>query len=212
MVREDLIQFYHDKGLTSDQFWLGPEHPALENLAIEVLSKKKSKKVLEIGYQAGGFAIPLILQFKDDDDFRYTGVDSLAYANSVNGATITQYLLSQHVGETKYDFVIQDAQRFLNAQSQKYDLILIDHLKKLYPRALKSIIKKNLLADKGTIFLHDVLKRAEKAWMRCASICKLNHLTYEILSDIPAGLAVVEKGEVKKLTIVEKIIAHLKSI
>lgn len=49
MNHGDLIHYYLSKGITHEQFWIGPEHPALELLALEFLCGRESKFVLEIG-------------------------------------------------------------------------------------------------------------------------------------------------------------------
>ena len=44
----------------------------LEERAINLLSEMPRARVLEIGYQSGGFAVPVILAMRDRSDFSVT--------------------------------------------------------------------------------------------------------------------------------------------
>ena len=51
-----LAEYYAALGYTSDQRPIGLKHPYLENYALRLIEKFLRARVLEIGYQAGGFA------------------------------------------------------------------------------------------------------------------------------------------------------------
>ncbi len=193
MNHSELSQYYLDQGLRKEEFWIGPEHPALEEFAIKYLKQSSSKVVLEIGYQAGGFAAPIIYNFKDYESFIYLGIDNLSYVNSVNGDMIATFLSSKGVKPEKFKFMAGDAKVLVSKLNQKYDLILLDHLKQLYPRELKLIFSNNMLASNGIIMAHDILDKASEPWKKCVRLCARHGYTWEIYEEIPAGLAVIKK-------------------
>ena len=49
-TRQHLSEYYTSLGLTPEQWHVGPEHPYLEEYAIDILSRLPSARVLEIGY------------------------------------------------------------------------------------------------------------------------------------------------------------------
>ena len=73
----------------------------------------------------------------------------------------------------------------------RFDLILIDHLKSLYPRELRTILARELLAEDGVILLHDVLHKAATPWDRCTRLCTRFGYSWELYPEIPAGAALV---------------------
>ena len=91
-IRNALARHYQKEGVPDDAWHIGPEHPALERAALEVLETLVGRHVVEIGFQAGGFAVPIIFALHRDPRFRYVGVDNLAYTNSVRPATIEEFL------------------------------------------------------------------------------------------------------------------------
>lgn len=191
MSHSDLIQYYLSKGIRQEQFWIGSEHPALELLALEFLCGRESKFVLEVGYQAGGFAVPVIRELYDEEGFHYTGIDNLSYRNAVNGQLIADFLGEQGMSSEKYQFLVGDASELLMATRKKFDLILVDHLKALYLRELRLIIAHQLLAEGGMIILHDVLQKAADPWDKCARLCKRMGYAWELHPEIPSGAAVI---------------------
>ncbi|MEE9611612.1 MAG: class I SAM-dependent methyltransferase [Desulfatiglandales bacterium] len=193
MSHDDLTHYYLSKGIAREHFWIGPEHPALEQLALGSLCDRdrESKLVLEIGYQAGGFAVPVIRELYDEEGFHYTGIDNLSYRNAVSGRLISDFLGEQGLSSEKYQFLVGDASEFLMATRKKFDLILIDHLKALYLRELRIIITHQLLAEGGVIILHDVLQKAADPWKKCKKLCARLGYNWELHPEINAGAAVI---------------------
>lgn len=194
MIHEKLREFYIARGLTADDFWIGSEHPALEDVALELLKPMASKSVLEIGYQAGGFAVPLIIENLHDPAFRYLGIDNLQYRNALSGGLIREFLLRHGANEDKFLFLQDDATGFLMRCTDRFDLILVDHVKRLYPEALRVILSRSLIARGGCILLHDVENKASEAWYSCVRICRAFGYQYELLPDVPEGLALLRPG------------------
>lgn len=191
-----LSHYYLDLGLSPDQFCLGPEHPGLENLALEILGSFESHRVLEIGYQAGGFAVPLILELGNSRSFHYVGVDNLAYTNAVTGELVRSFLTEGHsLPEDRFEFHQTTAGKFLMKCEGQFDLILIDHLKKLYPRTLLLVFARQLLADDGAVLMHDVLDRAADPWRSCIRICSAFGYCWEIRDEVPGGVGVIRSHE-----------------
>jgi hypothetical protein len=56
-----LQQYYASLGLPEAAWLVGPEHPAIEELALAVLATTRGARILEVGVQSGGFAVPVIL-------------------------------------------------------------------------------------------------------------------------------------------------------
>lgn len=189
-----LAEYYAKLGLPPNKWHIGPEHPHLENYALKLLKQLSRAYVLEIGYQAGGFAIPVILEMKDYRNFNYVGIDNGAYPNSVEPLILDNYLKSYQV-MGKYTFYWGDAKEILKGlKHQKFDLILLDHAKQFYAREFYTLISKDMLSLDGYILLHDVLEKAEPAWKECEWICRSFNFTWQIVEDIPGGLAVVKRN------------------
>lgn len=189
-----LSDYFASDGLPDKKWHIGPEHPLLENYAIDLLEKGgASKRVLEIGYQSGGFAVPIILYFHKDDRFRYTGIDNHSYENAVSAATIEQYL-SLRGAIKRYAFHEGDASVCLKKlRGSSFDLILIDHYKPLYPRELSILLGNGMLAEGGCILFHDVLGRASGIWKQCEILLGWYGLSSTIIPEIPGGLAVARQ-------------------
>lgn len=195
MMTIDLNGWYLRNGVHEGEFCVGPEHPAMENLAISFLEGRSTKRVLEIGYQSGGFAIPIITQLAKFPGFHYTGIDNLEFHSNRPGGWNLSHLSSCldefEVPKTAYDFHTGDAKEFLARCREKYDLILIDHLKALYVRELRAILQRKLVQPTGCLLLHDVNKRADQAWEDCKKWCQCFHCSWTVHDDVASGLAVV---------------------
>lgn len=186
-----LVSFYASRGLGRDRFWLGDEHPALERAALELLAGSPSMRVLEVGYQAGGFAAPVLEALHTEPGFHYTGLDSLVYQNAVPPGLLAEYLLERDVARDRFELVTSDAWDFLMTTSERFDLVLVDHVKGLYRRDLETILARGLVAGGGVILLHDVLAKAAAAWVDCVKVAERYGCSWEIRADVPAGLAIV---------------------
>jgi SAM-dependent methyltransferase len=195
-THETLARYYLDRGLSEDQFCLGEEHPGLENLALALLRESDSRRVLEIGYQSGGFAVPLILELNETVGFRYVGLDNFAYPNAVETDVVRDFLAEANTDRRQnFEFRQISAGRFLMHCREQFDLILIDHVKKLYPRTLLLIFARRLVAPEGVILLHDVLGCAAGPWRRCIAICSTFGYCWEIVDDVPGGVAIIRPGD-----------------
>jgi len=149
--------------------------------------------VLEVGYQAGGFAIPLILAMRDRPDFSYLGIDSLTYGTAVSGPVLARYLEREGV-RRGYEFAVGDAGEFVAKRATPdFDLVLIDHDKRLYPRELRTLLRRGLVSGTGCVLMHDVLGKARRVWDDCAVIARAGGYEYSIVADVPEGLAVVRR-------------------
>lgn len=195
MILDELRAFYENQGLTSADYHIGPEHPGLEEKAIQLIQEHQSPKILEIGYQSGGFSAPIILNLCGKRGFSYEGIDNMQFNELINSkwhtGLLTDFLLSKGVDKYCFNFHIGDSGKFLKRCNDQYDFILIDHLKVLYPRELKMILKKRLIKKNGVIFLHDVLSKAREAWQKCSKICDAYRCPYEIDESIISGLAIL---------------------
>lgn len=189
-----LADYYQGLGFSSKQWHIGSEHPKLEEYAIELLQKMHHPRVLEVGYQAGAFSVPVISAGRALPGFSYLGIDSLAYENSVNGQVIEGYLKREGISHG-YRFAVGDAGHFLETLPQKppFDMILIDHYKPLYAREFHTVLKRGLLSDSGVVLMHDILNKARQAWSDCQRIARAYGYTWTINSDIPEGLAIIRK-------------------
>jgi predicted O-methyltransferase YrrM len=189
-----LEEYYSGLGYGPDQWHIGQEHPHLENFAIYLLKQLRTARVLEIGYQAGGFAVPLILEMRKRRDFHYVGIDNGAYPNAVDPQVIVDYLKLQNV-TCDFNFHRGDAKEVLGRLApQEFDLILVDHYKPLYFREFYEIASKRFLAPGGYILFHDVTQKAEKAWRQCKFICRAFGFSWQIVETVPGGLAVAERS------------------
>ena len=201
-----LQEYYEDLGLPDSHWHIGPEHPALENYALRLLADLPQARVLEVGYQSGGFAVPVILAMQDRPGFEYLGIDSLDYDNSVDGSTIARFLRDQGITEG-YDFAAGDAGQYLRKLSHRqFDLILVDHYKPLYARELLIILRHRLISPGGYILFHDVLGEASGAWKDCARVCDAYGYVWSIAQDVPEGLALVRQDrEVRCIPLLQRL-------
>ncbi|MDP2382644.1 MAG: class I SAM-dependent methyltransferase [Nitrospirota bacterium] len=186
-----LLEYYQSLGLSASQWHVGPEHPYLEEYVIRLLRTLPAVRVLEIGYQSGGFAVPVILAMQGRSGFDYLGVDSLRYANAVHGGIIADYLKTQGV-TSGFQFIESDASKFLSRKhSGQFDLILIDHYKPLYPRELLAVFASDRLGPQGVVLLHDISGRARGVAVLCEAIASAYGYTWAVVEEVPEGLAVL---------------------
>lgn len=190
-MHEELTRYYLERGLDRPQFWHGPEHPALEQVALRLLDARASRRVLEVGYQAGGFAAPIVASLHRAPGFHYTGLDSLAYPNAVSSDLLAGFFRRQGVPVDRFRLLTVDAWDFLMECPETFDLVLIDHVKSLYPRELETLLARRLLAGDGVVLLHDVLEKAAEAWMRCVGVCASFGCRWHVEEGVPGGLAIV---------------------
>jgi len=188
-----LSEYYRAEGILPGKWHIGAEHPKLEEYALEVLRTLPRARVLEIGFQAGGFAVPVIKAMHARPDFLYVGVDSLVYDNAVPGDLIAAYLKSEGITSV-YRFLQTDAQSFLSkSQVEEFDLILIDHFKPLYPEDLLTTVRNGLLSPYGAILMHDVLGEARAVAPLCEVIARAYGYSWTVTAIVPAGLAVLRR-------------------
>ena len=189
-----LAEYYTRSGLPAGSWLVGPEHPALEELGIRILSNTASARILELGVQSGGFAVPVILACAHRDGFAYTGVDNLAYTNAVPLHHIADYLTLRGVTRG-LRFVEGDSGPVVQtASSHAYDLILIDHFKPRYPIDFYAICSRDLLSEDGSIVLHDVLGNAAAHWEACKRVCRAFGYDWTIDATVPEGAAIVRRA------------------
>ena len=205
-----LSEYYQGLGYPGSRWHIGREHPHLEEYAIRLLHGMPRAKVLEVGYQAGGFAVPVILAMRGRPDFTYLGIDSMAYENAVGGKVIAQYLRDHDVIGC-YEFVERDAGEFLARMPlQQFDLVLIDHSKSLYPREFRTLVRRGLVSPYGYTMFHDVLGEAREVWRDCVVIARSSGYSWSIVSEIPEGLAVVrQEGLPQGITWLQCVERHL---
>jgi hypothetical protein len=194
MSTMELTEYYKALGLPDEAWHLGPEHPELERLALRVLGGSARARILEIGVQSGGFAVPVILDSAGRPGFSYTGVDALKYTNAVPLGLIADYLDQRRItGPIR--FVEGDSTQALSAMTaDSFDLILLDHYKAKYALDLHIVCARELLNAEGTIIVHDVLAHAARAWSICERVCRAFGYTWTIESGVPNGAAIVRRG------------------
>jgi len=195
-MTSSLAEYYQSLGFPASKWHVGAEHPRLEQYAIRLLQTLPGARVLEIGYQAGGFAVPVIRAMQGRRDFGYLGVDSLDYGNAVRGDVIAAYLKSHGIA-SGFQFVETDAYEFLSQNRHgRFDLVLIDHYKPLYPRDLLAVVRAGLVSPQGVILLHDILGRARAVASLCEAIARAYGYTWMVTNEVPEGLAVLRHGGV----------------
>lgn len=181
-------------------YHIGKEHPALEQVALTWLRQAPRQHVLELGYQAGGFAVPLITALASSPTFRYCGVDSLAYPNAVPVEALYDYL--HHEGlDAPVRFHQSSVGTFLCTSLVKpYDLVLMDHAKRDYPLDLWWLLRRGWVAPNGVVLLHDVLGKAKGpiTWL-CHFLATLYGYSWDIRTDVPEGLAVLQRPKGRRL-------------
>jgi predicted O-methyltransferase YrrM len=188
-----LAEYYKDLGFPPSAWHIGPEHPALERVVLRLLNNAPAARVLEIGYQSGGFAVPIVLALHARPGFQYVGIDSLAYSNAVPGDVIARFLRAQGVKDG-FEFVTGDAGQVLRRfPPRPFDLVLIDHYKPLYPRELLAVARRGFVGADGVVVLHDVLGRARSVCGTCRAICRAWGFDWTVTAEVPEGLAVARR-------------------
>jgi len=191
---ESLADYYRRLGLAEDAWHVGPEHPSLEQLALRILAESDGARILEVGVQSGGFSVPVILEVFRRKGFAYTGIDNLAYTNAVPLRLIEVYLRQSGVAGP-LRFLEGDSTSLLRAEGpSSYDFILLDHYKPKYPIDLYVICARELLSERGTIVLHDVLAHAAPQWRICQQICRAFGYVWTIDEDVFQGAAIIRRG------------------
>jgi predicted O-methyltransferase YrrM len=189
-----LEDYYARLGLPPDAWHVGPEHPSLEELGVRLLGVTRQARILEIGVQSGGFAVPVILEMANRAGFSYTGVDSLDYTNAVPLKLVAGYLASRGVTE-HLRFIEGDSTAALRTlAARSYDLILLDHYKPKYPLDLFEICARDLLSGDGAIVLHDTMAHAAAAWKVCERVCRAFGYRWTMDTDVVNGAAIVRRG------------------
>lgn len=188
----ELAAYYQALGYAPSRWHIGAEHPMLEEHAVRLVGERPRARVLEVGYQAGGFAVPVILALHARPGFAYVGVDSMAYGSAVGAAVIGKYLAERGV-TSGYEFVASDAGPFLRRVPPAFDLVLIDHDKRLYPRDLRTVLRRDLVSADGLVLLHDVLGKARRVWHDCLAIARAYGWSPQIVDEVPEGLAVLRR-------------------
>ena len=192
---QTLQKYYQCKGFSPKQYHIGAEHPALENFFLQFTKEMTRLHIMEIGFQSGGFAVPVILANEKHLDFTYLGIDSGEYESAVDGGVISTYLEGHNV-KCNCEFVKADSGSYLKKMPYRtYDLILIDHYKPLYLRDFYTIARRKLVSPDGYVLFHDVLGRAKSVWEQCKKICIAFGFKWEIVDSVPGGLAVVSYGQ-----------------
>jgi predicted O-methyltransferase YrrM len=193
-VHERLGRFYAAAGQPPEAWHVGPEHPALEAAALELLDTVRGRRVLEIGVQAGGFAAPLILAAGQQPGFHYTGVDNHAYPNAVPFVLLERFL--HEAGATAdVRLVAADAQSFLAGPAgDGFDLVLLDHFKPRYPGDLQQLLARRFVRPGGVVLLHDVRGVAAEEWRVCQRVAAAYGWTAAVREEVPGGLAVLRQG------------------
>lgn len=190
----DIRAYYEQAGLPDDAWHIGPEHPGLEQLALRVIEAHSAARLLELGVQSGGFAIPVILATWQTPNFSYAGVDNLEYTNAVPLTLVERYLRQEGV-TAPLRFVEGDSTSvLLSMPPHSYDFILFDHYKPKYPIDLYHVFSRDLLRDGGAIILHDVLTHAAPDWVVCREVCAAFGYRWDIHDEVSQGAAVVSRG------------------
>ena len=70
----------------------------------------------------------------------------------------------------------------------------MDHSKLFYSREFYTIASKGLITPGGYILFHDVLEKAGMAWKECELICLAFGFSWQVVEDVPGGLAAVKRS------------------
>jgi predicted O-methyltransferase YrrM len=191
---QTLQQYYASLGRPEEAWHVGPEHPSIEDLAIRLLATTRQARILEVGVQSGGFAVPVILASAHRSGFAYTGIDSLDYTNAVPLRLIADYLATRGITQT-LQFIESDSTTGLRTlQPNSFDLILLDHYKPKYPRDLYEVCMRDLLSDDGVIVVHDVLGHAANEWKVCERVCTAFGVQWTIDAGVVNGAAIIRRA------------------
>jgi len=189
-----LQQYYARLGLPEEAWHVGPEHPSLEELALRILATTERARILEVGVQSGGFAVPVVLATARRSGFAYTGIDSLDSTNAVPLRLISEYL-AQHGVTEHLRFIESDSTAALRTLPQdSYDLILLDHYKPKYPIDLREVLARGLLGAGGAIVVHDVLTHAAADWKVCERVCRAFGYDWTIDPTVFNGAAIIRRA------------------
>jgi predicted O-methyltransferase YrrM len=190
----DLAQYYRDLGLPEESWHVGPEHPSLNELGIRLVAATKKRRILEIGVQSGGFAVPVILSVAQAGSFSYVGVDNREYTNAVPLQLIADYLKLYGITHG-VRFIEGDSTTVLRtAERHAFDFILLDHYKPKYPFDLLHIFRRDLLSDDGVIVLHDVLTHAAREWEVCTRLGRAFGYTSRIDRTVVQGAGIIRRA------------------
>lgn len=191
----DLRQYYRDLDLPEECWHVGPEHPSLEELGIRLVTATKRRRMLEIGVQSGGFAVPVILSVAQAGPFSYLGVDNREYTNAVSLRLVADYLRLHGITDG-VRFIEGDSTAVLKtAERGAFDFILLDHYKPKYPFDLLQILRRDLLSEDGVIMLHDVLTHAARQWQTCAQLCSAFGYTCVVDADVFHGAGLIRRAD-----------------
>lgn len=193
-----LQQYYTSLGMPEDAWHVGPEHPSLEELAISLLSTTQQARILEVGVQSGGFAVPVVLAAAGRSGFAYTGIDSLDYTNAVPLRLVDDYLRERGVTRNLRFIESDSTQALRTLPARSFDLILLDHYKPKYSLDLFEVCSRDLLGDDGVILLHDVLAHAAAPWRVCERVCRAFGYTWTIDSVVFQGAALVRRNGARR--------------
>lgn len=200
-----LADFYRGKQWPEDAWHVGPEHPALEEFVIGRLRRRSGLRVLEVGVQAGGFAVPVIAACAAMPGFRYTGLDNHGYPNAVPFSLLTEFLAGESL-QAPVAFVESDGTGFLrSAAPDSFDLVLLDHYKPCYPEDLWLLLDRAIVGRGGEILLHDVLGNAAPEWPLCADVARAFGWRAAVHAEVPEGLAVLTSGQVRTPSPAERL-------
>ena len=161
---------------------------------MRLLAATRQARILEVGVQSGGFAVPVILATAHRPGFAYTGIDSLSYTNAVPLRLISDYLATRGVTQ-HLQFIESDSTAALRSlPSDSYDLILLDHYKPKYPIDLYEVLRRGLPSADGVVVVHDVLTHAAREWQVCERVCRAFGYEWTIDTGVVNGAAIVRRS------------------
>jgi hypothetical protein len=189
----DLQHYYRGLNLPEESWHVGPEHPSLEERAIRLIAETGQGRILEIGVQSGGFAVPVILAVARAGPFSYLGVDNREYTNAVPLQLVADYL-ALHGLTNGIRFVEGDSTAVLKrARRGEFDFILLDHYKPKYPFDLLQVFRRDLLSEHGVILLHDVLTHAAREWQVCVRLCEAFGYMWDVDASVFQGAGIIRR-------------------
>jgi predicted O-methyltransferase YrrM len=155
----------------------------------------KRNRILEIGVQSGGFAVPVILAAHHGREFSYTGVDNREYTNAVPLQLISDYLRLHDVSQG-IRLIEGDSTAVIRASPpSSFDLILMDHYKPKYSYDLLHLFERDLLSDDGAVVLHDVLTHARRQWRVCERLCSAFGYSARVDPDVVQGAGIIQRRD-----------------
>ena len=133
--------------------WLGPEHPAISATLIALAFMKKAESVLEIGYQAGGSAIPF-QNYVDYFGGQYQGFDS---CEDINASVEHAEAIRKCCVKMGVDCGVIWTEAFdVSKVRGSVDFVFIDHWKELYLQSTKDLVESAHLAPEAWLVYHDI--------------------------------------------------------